>query len=89
MVIKNTSEVAGFASLRWSDQDRIEKKMTVASSTTDFPSSSMDVDEEWDRKRIRSDLMIEYAKSSKELCKICNVKIKKVIFVYICACQNS
>ena len=72
------SEISGFSSLRWEDQEKIKKRISgggsggVESTDSPAPSSSKK------RKVTRSDLQVEYAKSKRSTCKGCNSQIDKV-----------
>ncbi len=78
-VVRDTSEVAGFSSLRWEDQERIRKKMEGTSNNTDGATPSKGKKKGGSkRKTTRSDLTVEYAKSSRSTCKGCNSQIDKV-----------
>ena len=77
--IKSVNEVSGFGSLRWDDQEKIKKKITGAVDTTDGPASSAKGGKgSSKRKTTRTDLQVEYAKSSRSNCKGCNSQIVKV-----------
>ena len=73
------SEISGFNSLRWEDQEKIKKKISGGGggaegtdSTDGGPSTSKK------RKVTRSDLQVEYAKSKRSTCKGCDSQIDKV-----------
>lgn len=67
------AEISGFGSLRWEDQQRIREKLG-GTDVVDGPSSSGSKK----RKTTRSDLQVEYAKSSRSSCKGCLSQIPKV-----------
>ena len=77
--MRDTSEVAGFSSLRWEDQERIRKKIDGAGDATDGPSPSGGKTKGGSkRKTTRSDLKVECAKSNRSTCKGCDSQIDKV-----------
>lgn len=71
---QSVSEISGFGSLRWEDQQRIRDKLG-GTDTVDGPSSSSTSKK---RKTTRSDLQAEYAKSGRSTCKGCFSQIQKV-----------
>jgi len=78
-MVRDTSEVGGFTSLRWDDQERIRKKMEGVSGSA-ITSASNGNKKKGYGKRVttRSDLTVEYAKSNRSTCKGCNSQIDKV-----------
>lgn len=81
--IKSASEVSGFGSLRWDDQEKIKKKMAggAGEDTPDGPAPSSRGGKKGStskRKTTRGDLQVEYAKSNRSSCKGCNSQIAKV-----------
>ena len=72
--LRATNEISGFGSLRWDDQEKLKAK-TEAEESTDSPSTASGKG----RKVTRSDLQVEYAKSSKSICRGCNSQIDKVL----------
>ena len=73
--------MSGFGSIRWEDQERIRKKISGegGSDTTDGGAGSSGKGTgSKKRKTTRSDLQVEYAKSSRSTCKGCNSQITKV-----------
>ena len=79
-MVKDTSDVGGFSSLRWEDQERIRKKMEGAGNEAADGSSSKTGKKKGSGKRVitRGDLTVEYAKSNRSTCKGCNSQIDKV-----------
>lgn len=79
--------MSGFGSIRWEDQERIRKKISGegGSDATDGARAGA-TGKGKKKKMIRSDLKVEYAKSSRSTCKGCNSQIMKVIdiFNYLC-----
>ena len=73
-----TNEISGFGSLRWEDQQKLKAKAEGAEST-DGPGNSSGSSSGKGRKITRSDLQVEYAKSSKSTCRGCNSLIDKVL----------
>ena len=68
------AEISGFGSLRWEDQQRIRDRLG-GTDMVDGPSPSSSSKK---RKTTRSDLQVEYAKSSRSACKGCLSQIQKV-----------
>ena len=69
--LSHVSEVSGFDSLRWEDQEKIKGKLSGESSQTGEASQV-------DGPAPDSSLGVEYAKSSRSSCKSCEDKIQKV-----------
>ena len=72
------SEVSGFGTLRWDDQEKLKGKASGGggADSTDGPTTSGKG--KGKRKTTRSDLTVEYAKSNRSSCKGCNSQIDKV-----------
>lgn len=71
---KTVTDVAGFDSLRWEDQEKVKAKVGEGEGKSGAPipvtSSASD------------DLLVEYAKSSRSKCKNCKEQIDKVKLPY-------
>lgn len=69
--LSDVSEISGFDSLRWDDQEKIKGKLSGESSQAGSTS-------EVDGPAQDNSLGVEYAKSSRSSCKSCEDKIEKV-----------
>ena len=69
--MKASSDISGFDSLRWDDQEKIRGKMDggEGGGKGTQPANS-----------VADDLLVEYAKSSRSKCKNCKEQIDKVRF---------
>lgn len=73
------SDVSGFGSLRWEDQQRLKDKMAGVESTDSGPTPSGSKGKKRKATTItRGDLQVEYAKSGRSTCKGCLSKIEQV-----------
>ena len=78
-IVTDTISISGFSSLRWEDQERIRKKVPDqgddGTDSIDQPISTKGKKSGGKRKMTRSDLNVEYAKSSCSSCRGCNSQI--------------
>lgn len=73
----DTSEIKGFQSLRWDDQQKIKAKMGLITSVKD--ENTADNEDKENKKDIMmiESFMVEYAKSARSKCQQCSVRIMK------------
>ncbi len=80
--LKATSDVSGFSTLRWEDQQRLKDKMAGVESTDSGPAPSLGKGKGKKTATItRGDLQVEYAKSGRSTCKGCLAKIEQVSLI--------
>ena len=72
MPLSVVSEISGFDSLRWDDQEKIRGKLLSGESSEAGGTSQVDGPAQ------DNSLSVEYAKSSRSSCKSCEDKIEKV-----------
>ena len=72
------SEISGFGSLRWDDQEKIKKKISGGGGGSESTDGPAPFSSSKKKKITRSDLQVEYAKSKRSSCKGCNSQIDKV-----------
>ena len=68
---KQLADIAGFDCLRWEDQEKIKQHFSGSSAVSSAPASVDEVDAQL------SDYQVDYAKSNRSKCKVCEDKISK------------
>ena len=73
--MKSFTDVGGFDSLHWEDQEKVKKKVGGGVDNGAVPAAAA--------SGVSDDLLVEYAKSSRSKCKNCKEQIDKVKDFYL------
>lgn len=70
---KQITEIAGFGNLRWEDQEKVKQHFSGSHSSTPAIAVGATVDD----SRELCDYQVDYAKSNRSKCKVCENSISK------------